>query len=60
MLTAGAHITGTQIALPSSLSGVVYEDHNLDNIQEAGDPGIPNVSLTLCKVGRRRSTSTPA
>ena len=45
--TAGAIIAGSQKALPSSLSGVVYEDHNLDNIQEAGDPGIPNVSLTL-------------
>ncbi len=45
--TAGAIIAGSQKALPSSISGVVYEDHNLDNIQEAGDPGIPNVSLTL-------------
>ena len=48
MYTAGAIISGTQKApFLSSLSGVVYEDHNLDNIQEAGDPGIPNVSLTL-------------
>ena len=51
-LFVGAHgrarsSTATQIALPSSLSGIVYEDHNLDNIQETGDPGIPNVSLTL-------------
>ncbi|HEY4309947.1 MAG TPA: SdrD B-like domain-containing protein [Pirellulales bacterium] len=47
VLTAGALVTGPQIVLPSSLSGIVYEDHNLDNIQETGDPGIPNVALTL-------------
>jgi protocatechuate 3,4-dioxygenase beta subunit len=47
VLTAGAIVTGTQKALPSSLAGVVYEDKNLDNIQELGEPGIANVKLSL-------------
>jgi serine-aspartate repeat-containing protein C/D/E len=47
VLTAGALCGGPQVVLPSSVSGIVYEDHNLDNIQESGDPGIANVSLTL-------------
>ncbi|HEY1600588.1 MAG TPA: SdrD B-like domain-containing protein [Pirellulales bacterium] len=47
VLTAGALASGTQIALPSSLSGFVFNDLNLDNKQESGEPGIGNVLLSL-------------
>jgi len=47
VLTAGALCNGEQEALPSSISGIVYEDKNLNNVQNSGDPGIANVSLSL-------------
>ncbi len=34
----------------SDISGTVYHDLNGDNIQESGEPGIPNVTLTLYKL----------
>ncbi|MBI2824818.1 MAG: carboxypeptidase regulatory-like domain-containing protein [Planctomycetia bacterium] len=47
VLTAGAIIKGPQVPLPSSLSGFVYDDLNLDNSQEGGEPGIGGVQLSL-------------
>ncbi len=38
-LTAGAVAVAKQEALPNSLSGVVFLDHNLNNHQDAGRPG---------------------
>ena len=45
--TAGAVAQAEQIPLPSSISGVVFVDQNLNNRQEAGEQGIGNVNLTL-------------
>jgi protocatechuate 3,4-dioxygenase beta subunit len=46
-LTAGAVAVAEQIPLPNSLSGVVYLDHNLNNKQDPGDPGLGGVNLAL-------------
>lgn len=47
VLTAGAFASLTQVPLPITLAGTVFEDFNANNVQEAGDPGIPGVQLTL-------------
>lgn len=47
VLTAGAFATIQQIPLPITLSGIVFEDLDGDNVQDAGDPGITGVELTL-------------
>ncbi|MEX0678238.1 MAG: SdrD B-like domain-containing protein [Pirellulales bacterium] len=57
-LTAGAVATAEQVPLPNNLSGVVYLDHNLNNHQDAGDPGLGGVSLTLLKYDGTRYVST--
>ncbi|MBX3411676.1 MAG: hypothetical protein KF708_03070 [Pirellulales bacterium] len=50
--TAGAIFKLTQTPLPITISGKVFEDMNLNNSQEGGDPGIAGVNLTLYqKVG---------
>lgn len=48
--TAGAVATIVQPPKPNSLSGVVYVDPNLNNQQDAGEPGIAGVSLTLWRL----------
>lgn len=45
--TAGASGSLQQTPQLSSLSGTVFEDLNADNAQQADEPGIANVSLTL-------------
>ena len=45
--TAGAFLALAQEPLPISLSGTVYEDLDLDNQLEPGEPGIGNVDLEL-------------
>jgi protocatechuate 3,4-dioxygenase beta subunit len=45
--TAGAIFPLTQTPLPVSIAGTVFEDVNLNNVQEAGDPGIAGVTLEL-------------
>ncbi len=45
--TAGAIFALQQTPLPISISGTVYEDMDLDNSQDSGDPGIGGVSLAL-------------
>ncbi|MGD9723074.1 MAG: SdrD B-like domain-containing protein [Pirellulales bacterium] len=45
--TAGAVAQAEQIPLPSSISGVVFVDQNLNNLQDPGDEGIGNVTVTL-------------
>ena len=45
--TAGAFLPLTQEPLPISISGTVFEDVDLDNIFDSGEPGIGGVELTL-------------
>jgi serine-aspartate repeat-containing protein C/D/E len=45
--TAGAFAENQQTPLPITLEGTVYYDPDLNNIQEAGEPGIQNVQLSL-------------
>jgi len=46
-LTAGAFIGLKQTPLPISISGTVFEDIDLDNRQDTGEPGIAGVKLGL-------------
>ena len=52
MLTAGAVAVATQVPLPDSIAGVVYDDTNLNNQQDAGEPGIGGVTLDALPVQR--------
>ncbi|HXT61160.1 MAG TPA: SdrD B-like domain-containing protein, partial [Pirellulales bacterium] len=45
--TAGGFLSATQQALPVTLEGTVYYDPNLNNVQNPGEPGIANVTLSL-------------
>jgi hypothetical protein len=45
--TAGANGSVQQTPLPITLSGTVFEDLNVDNHQQTGEPGIADVGLTL-------------
>ncbi|NLS95882.1 MAG: hypothetical protein GXX96_27415 [Planctomycetaceae bacterium] len=45
--TAAAIFQMQQTPLPISVSGTVFEDIDLDNSQDAGDPGIAGVTLKL-------------
>ncbi len=45
--TAGAIFSMEQTPLPVSVSGTVYEDVDLDNRQDSGEPGLAGVSLSL-------------
>ena len=47
VLTAGAFLQSKQTPLPITLEGTVYYDPDLNNVQEPGEPGIANVTLTL-------------
>jgi len=64
--TAGAIFAIEQTPLPISIAGTVYEDVDLDNVRDAGEPGIAGVKLTLLAwngksyVGTGRTTTTDA
>ena len=64
--TAGAIFDIEQTPLPISIAGTVYEDVDLDNVRDAGEPGIAGVKLTLLAwngksyVGTGRTTTTDA
>jgi len=45
--TDGAVDVAQQIPLPDSIAGVVFDDNDLNNHQDPGDPGIGGVTLTL-------------
>ena len=47
VFTAGILGSMEQTPLPITLSGTVFNDLNADNVQEAGEPGIAGVTLTL-------------
>lgn len=47
VLTAGAVITLTQVPLPISLAGTVFEDLNANNVRDPEDPPLSGVTLTL-------------
>ncbi len=47
--TAGAIFPLTQRPLPITISGNVYQDLNLNNQFESGEPGIGGVTLTLLR-----------
>ena len=47
VFTAGVLASMQQTPLPITLSGTVFDDLNADNQQEAGEPGIAGVTLTL-------------
>jgi serine-aspartate repeat-containing protein C/D/E len=47
VLTAGALFDVAQPPMPSSLSGFVFDDTDIDNTQDPGELGIGGVSLTL-------------
>jgi len=56
--TTGASVLVTQTPLPISLSGTVYDDPNLNNVQDPGEPGIANVTLTLFEYNGTSYVST--
>jgi len=47
VLTAGAIFNLVQPPMPSSISGYVFDDTDIDNSQDPGELGIGGVSLTL-------------
>jgi len=57
-MTAGAVAVAEQEALPNSISGVVYLDHNLNNSQDSNDTGIGGVNLTLLRLEGNQYVST--
>jgi serine-aspartate repeat-containing protein C/D/E len=48
--TAGAAVTLQQQLLPITLSGNVFEDYNLDNLRQSGEPGIAGVRIDLLRL----------
>jgi uncharacterized repeat protein (TIGR01451 family) len=40
-------VAQTTIAVPQSISGVVFRDIDRDNVQDAGEPGLPDITITL-------------
>jgi len=50
VLTAGAVITLTQMPLPISLAGTVFEDFNANNTRDPEDVPLGNVALTLFRL----------
>jgi protocatechuate 3,4-dioxygenase beta subunit len=47
--TAGAVATFRQIARPITIAGRVFHDPNVSNSQDAGEPGLAGVSVTLLR-----------
>ncbi len=56
--TAGAVLSLTQTPLPSSISGTVYYDQNLNDQLDSGEQGIVNVGLTLLEFDGTNWVST--
>ena len=56
--TAGASVLVTQTPLPISLAGTVFNDPNLNNMQDPGEKGIANVTLTLSAFDGTQFVST--
>jgi hypothetical protein len=51
--------TGTPLAPPGIAAGIVYEDSNANGTQDAGEPGIAGVTVTVTDVsGKRHSLTT--
>lgn len=48
--TAAAVFSLIQTPLPNTLAGTVFEDLDLDNLQDPGEPGLPGVGLTLMEL----------
>ncbi len=48
--TAAAIFSVEQTPLPITIAGTVYEDIDVDNTQDTGEPGIENVELTLLRM----------
>ncbi len=48
--TAGAFFPLTQVPLPSSLAGVVFEDANQDNVRQAGETRFTSVTVRVWKL----------
>ncbi len=45
--TTGASVLLSQTPLPISIGGTVYDDANQNNVQDAGEPGVAGVTVTL-------------
>jgi protocatechuate 3,4-dioxygenase beta subunit len=60
--TAGAFLSLTQTPLPITIAGTVYDDVDLDNVREPGEPGLAGVSLALFRLedGRYEATGQSA
>ncbi len=56
--TAGAVFSMEQTPLPVSVSGTVFEDVDLDNSQDSGEPGLAGVSLSLQQLVDGNYTNT--
>jgi serine-aspartate repeat-containing protein C/D/E len=56
--TAGANVLVTQTPLPISIAGTVYDDSNFDNLQDNGEKGVGNVTLTLMEYNGSQFVST--
>ncbi len=56
--TAGAVASVEQTPLPASISGTVFEDLDLDNVQDSGEAGIGGVQLTLLVADGSQYVST--
>ncbi len=48
--TAGAFVTAEQTPLPITIRGTVFEDVDLDNRREAGEPGLAGVEVALFRL----------
>lgn len=48
--TAGAVVTLTQVPLPISLAGAVFEDMNANNVRDPEDQPLPDVPLALYRL----------
>ncbi len=56
--TAGANVLVTQTPLPISIGGTVFSDPNLNNNQDAGEPGLSGVTVTLYQFNGSQYVST--
>ncbi|HEV2968343.1 MAG TPA: SdrD B-like domain-containing protein [Pirellulales bacterium] len=56
--TTGANVLVTQTPLPISIGGTVFSDPNLNNHQDAGEPGLAGVTLTLYQFDGSQYVST--
>ena len=56
--TAGASVLVTQTPLPISLAGTVYDDANLNNVEDSSESGVAGVNLTLLEFNGSQFVST--